>query len=123
MAGPRAVPVEKDQGDRCERKESGPLSGGSGISGGCDALIHDLPGSSIDLIVTDPPFAIDFRAQRLNYNRTGSNVLEGYQEISDNDYEKFSREWMKEAFSRSFSLGQHVRVLRLESFERYPVKP
>jgi len=35
----------------------------------------------IDLIITDPPFAIDFKAQRENYNRTGSNVLEGYKEI------------------------------------------
>ena len=29
------------------------------------------PAASIDLIVTDPPFAIDFKAQRLNYNRNG----------------------------------------------------
>ena len=29
------------------------------------------PDGSVDLIVTDPPFAIDFKAQRLNYNRTG----------------------------------------------------
>ena len=42
-------------------------------------LLPEVPDESVDLIVTDPPFAIDFRAQRLNYNRTGSNVLEGYQ--------------------------------------------
>ncbi len=45
------------------------------------ALIEKIPDKSIDLILTDPPFAIDFKAQRLNYNRTGSNVIEGYREI------------------------------------------
>jgi len=66
--------------------------------GDATRLIQELPCSSIDLIVTDPPFAIDFRAQRLNYNRTGSNVLEGYQEVSGEEYELFTREWMSEAF-------------------------
>jgi site-specific DNA-methyltransferase (adenine-specific) len=61
-------------------------------------LMKDLPDGSIDLIVTDPPFAIDFRAQRLNYNRTGSNVLEGYREISSRDYVSFTREWITEAY-------------------------
>jgi site-specific DNA-methyltransferase (adenine-specific) len=61
-------------------------------------LIRDIPDGIIDLVVTDPPFAIDFRAQRLNYNRTGSNVIEGYHEVSVENYESFSREWMREAF-------------------------
>ena len=28
--------------------------------------------SSVDLVVTDPPFAIDFKPRRPNYNRRGS---------------------------------------------------
>ena len=68
-------------------RDLGPYQEDRVYQGDAIRLIQDLPGSSIDLIVTDPPFAIDFRAQRLNYNRTGSNVLEGYQEISENDYE------------------------------------
>ena len=42
-------------------------------------LMPKIPDGMIDLIITDPPFAIDFKAQRENYNRTGSNVMEGYQ--------------------------------------------
>jgi site-specific DNA-methyltransferase (adenine-specific) len=61
-------------------------------------LLRDLPSGSIDLIVTDPPFAIDFRAQKLNYNRTGSNVLPGYREVHSGDYGLFTHEWINEAF-------------------------
>ncbi len=61
------------------------------------ALLPKVPGGSVDLIVTDPPFAIDFRAQRLNYNRKGSNVIEGYREIPEEEYGEFTRTWMAEA--------------------------
>lgn len=60
-------------------------------------LMPAIPGGVVDLIVTDPPFAIDFKAQKENYNRTGSNVMEGYQEISESYYPEFTRRWMKEA--------------------------
>ena len=65
-----------------------------------DALVYlrEIPAGSIDLIITDPPFAIDFRAKKLNYNRTGGNVLEGYREIPAEDYRDFTREWVSEAF-------------------------
>jgi site-specific DNA-methyltransferase (adenine-specific) len=61
------------------------------------SLLQDLPDGCIDLIVTDPPFAIDFRAQRVNYNRTGSRVLEGYREIPPEEYAGFTRNWMEQA--------------------------
>jgi site-specific DNA-methyltransferase (adenine-specific) len=61
-------------------------------------LLREVPGGSVDLVVTDPPFAIDFRPQRNNYNRTGSRVVEGYREIAAGDYLAFSKEWMGEAF-------------------------
>jgi site-specific DNA-methyltransferase (adenine-specific) len=61
------------------------------------ALMGDLPEGAVDLIVTDPPFAIDFKAQRLNYNRTGSNVIEGYKEIPAEEYGEFTRAWINEA--------------------------
>jgi site-specific DNA-methyltransferase (adenine-specific) len=60
-------------------------------------LLPSLPDETIDLIVTDPPFAIDFRAQRLNYNRKGANVLEGYREIPEEEYGEFTRTWISEA--------------------------
>ncbi len=57
-----------------------------------------MKADSVDLIITDPPFAIDFKARRSNYNRTASRVIEGYGEIAPRDYPAFSRKWMKLAF-------------------------
>jgi len=55
-----------------------------------------LPDDSIDLVITDPPFAIDFRAKRSNYNRTQSRVIDGYNEIPKDQYYVFTVEWIKE---------------------------
>ena len=57
-----------------------------------------IPKNKIDLIVTDPPFAINFKASRENYNRKKSRVLEGYNEIKPEDYYDFSFNWMSESF-------------------------
>ncbi|MBI2039407.1 MAG: site-specific DNA-methyltransferase [Candidatus Niyogibacteria bacterium] len=66
--------------------------------GNCIEGMKMIPGGSVDLVVTDPPFAIEFKAQRSNYNRTGSRVLEGYSEIPKEEYPKFTQQWMQEAF-------------------------
>ena len=66
--------------------------------GDCVAGMAAMPPDSVDLIVTDPPFAIDFKAARANYNRTNGRVLEGYNEIPAAEYADFSRAWMREAF-------------------------
>lgn len=50
--------------------------------------------ASVDLVITDPPFAIDFRAKRANYNRTESRVLDGYNEVAREAYPEFTRAWM-----------------------------
>lgn len=55
-----------------------------------------IPDSVVDLIITDPPFAINFKAKKANYNRTGSRVLEGYKEIKQEDYHQFTLNWMKQ---------------------------
>ena len=65
--------------------------------GDCVAGMAALPPDSADLIATDPPFAIDFKAARTNYNRADSRVLEGYNEIPAAEYADFSRDWMREA--------------------------
>jgi site-specific DNA-methyltransferase (adenine-specific) len=57
-----------------------------------------IPDNSVDLVVTDPPFAIDFKAKRSNYNRTQSRVLEGYNEITQEKYYDFTLSWMKEVY-------------------------
>ena len=57
-----------------------------------------IPDKTIDLIVTDPPFAIDFKAKKANYNRTASRVLSGYNEIKVKDYYDFTNAWMNQAY-------------------------
>ena len=46
--------------------------------------------NKIDLVITDPPFAINFKAKKANYNRTASSVLTGYNEIKPEDYYDFT---------------------------------
>lgn len=67
-------------------------------------MARHLPDASVDLVITDPPFGIDFQAKRGNYNRKGSRVLEGYNEVKGTDYLSFTRDW----------LGQVRRVLKPE---------
>ena len=57
-----------------------------------------IPDNSIDLIITDPPFAIDFKAKKGSYNRKHESVLDGYNEISKNEYYEFTFKWMSEAY-------------------------
>ncbi len=57
-----------------------------------------LPPKKIDLIITDPPFAINFKSSKANYNRTASRVIEGYNEIKPEDYYDFTYSWMAEAY-------------------------
>jgi site-specific DNA-methyltransferase (adenine-specific) len=64
----------------------------------CIEGMKNIPSNSIDLVITDPPFAIDFKAKRNNYNRTESRVMEGYNEIEKEKYKEFTVQWMKEVF-------------------------
>ena len=36
----------------------------------CIVGMKAIPNEKIDLVVTDPPFAINFKAKKANYNRT-----------------------------------------------------
>jgi site-specific DNA-methyltransferase (adenine-specific) len=76
----------------------GPFEADRIYQGDALEMMDAIPSGSVDLIVTDPPFAIDFRAQRMNYNRTGGHVLDGYREVLPDDYAAFTRCWMEEAF-------------------------
>ncbi len=61
----------------------------------CVEGMRNLPSKCIDLVITDPPFGIDFKAKRDNYNRKSERVLEGYNEIKGSDYYLFTYEWLK----------------------------
>lgn len=65
--------------------------------GDCIELMSEMPEESVDLIITDPPFAIDFKATRHNYNRKDSRVLQGYNEIEGDDYLTFTINWLTNA--------------------------
>ncbi|MCM8784791.1 MAG: site-specific DNA-methyltransferase [Candidatus Omnitrophica bacterium] len=54
--------------------------------------------NTIDLVITDPPFAIDFKARKNNYHRTKYRVIEGYNEIPKEEYYDFTFKWMKEVY-------------------------
>ena len=57
-----------------------------------------IPKNKIDLVITDPPFAIDFKAKKANYNRIASRVMSGYTEIKAKDYYDFTHAWMSEVY-------------------------
>ena len=57
-----------------------------------------IPNEKIDLVGTDPPFAINFKAKKANYNRTASRVLSGYNEITKENYYEFTLNWMSQCF-------------------------
>jgi len=43
-----------------------------------------IPSGKIDLILTDTPFAIKFKAKKANYNnRNDSKVIKGYNDIKE----------------------------------------
>jgi len=64
----------------------------------CVPGMKNIPTNRIELIVTDPPFGIKFKAKKANYNRTASNVIQGYEDILEIDYDKFTLDWMDEAY-------------------------
>jgi len=64
----------------------------------CNKGMTLIPDNKIDLIITDPPFAINFKASKANYNRTASRVIEGYNEIKPEEYYDFTFKWMSESF-------------------------
>ena len=64
----------------------------------CIEGMKGISEKSVDLIITDPPFAIEFGAKRSNYNRKESRVIDGYNEISKDKYYDFTLDWMKEAY-------------------------
>lgn len=64
----------------------------------CVEGMRAMPAGIVDLVITDPPFAIEFGPQRSNYNRTHSRVLSGYREIKADEYLDFTLAWMAQVF-------------------------
>ncbi|MDQ2664250.1 MAG: site-specific DNA-methyltransferase [Candidatus Eremiobacteraeota bacterium] len=56
-----------------------------------------LPGGSVDLILTDPPYGIEGDLLHRHYNRDERFVTPGYVEVPQDRYNGFSREWIAQA--------------------------
>ena len=65
------------------------------IYNNCIEGMKNLPESSIDLIIADPPFGIEFDGKGSQYNRNKDLVIDGYKEVIS-DYSTFTNEWIKE---------------------------
>ena len=61
----------------------------------CVEGMKELPGESIDLVIADPPFGIDFDGKSGVYNRDERLVIEGYEETSES-YHEFTSKWLAE---------------------------
>ncbi len=61
---------------------------------GASKYIQD---SSVDLIITDPPYAIEGDRLHRHYHRNEDFVIEGYAEIQSHLYRQFSEIWIREA--------------------------
>lgn len=61
----------------------------------CIKGLRSLPGASIDLIIADPPFGIEFSAKEQAYNRNSSYVISEYKEVNE-DYDVFTDLWIQE---------------------------
>jgi site-specific DNA-methyltransferase (adenine-specific) len=56
-----------------------------------------LSDSSIDLIITDPPYGIEGDKLHRHYHRKEEFVVDGYVEIPKEEYAEFTRGWVKQA--------------------------
>jgi site-specific DNA-methyltransferase (adenine-specific) len=56
-----------------------------------------LEDSSVDLIITDPPYGINGDKLHKHYHRKEKFVIDGYIEIPQEEYPEFTHKWIKEA--------------------------
>jgi len=85
-------------------KKSGPdlrsvtLPAGTFYNSDCiSGAARYIPDNSIDLIITDPPYGINGDMLHKHYNRNEAFVVDGYVEIPQEEYGRFSRKWIAEA--------------------------
>jgi len=50
----------------------------------------------VDLVIADPPFGIEFKSEKKNYNREKANVIDGYTDIKPENYYAFTFGWIYE---------------------------
>ena len=61
----------------------------------CIEGMKKLPNDSVDVIMADPPFGLNFTGKESIYNRDARLVRSGYKEVKG-DYAGFSEKWIQE---------------------------
>ena len=64
------------------------------INGDCIEKMRKIKTNSVHLVITDPPFAIDFKEGHKAYNRKKEKVIAGYKDIDPEEYEQFTKRWL-----------------------------
>ena len=62
----------------------------------CISGMRKLPKESIDMIIADPPFGLNFGAMEPLYNRDSNFVAKGYQDVQVDNYTDFTDKWISE---------------------------
>ncbi|OLS32120.1 MAG: DNA adenine methyltransferase YhdJ [Candidatus Heimdallarchaeota archaeon AB_125] len=62
----------------------------------CISGMKNLPSESIDMIIADPPFGLNFGGMEPLYNRDSNFVAEGYKDIQIENYMDFTDKWISE---------------------------
>lgn len=63
----------------------------------CILGLRKLPASSVDMVVADPPFGLNFHEKEVLYNRRKDSLVEGYREVEIENYAQFTENWIKSA--------------------------
>ncbi|MHA1975583.1 MAG: DNA-methyltransferase [Candidatus Hodarchaeales archaeon] len=61
----------------------------------CIKGLAQVKKNSVDLLLTDPPFGIDFHKVGTQYNRKQKELGKSYHEVSAEDYYDFTMNWLK----------------------------
>jgi site-specific DNA-methyltransferase (adenine-specific) len=61
----------------------------------CIQGMRNLDKESVDVVIADPPFGINFTGKEAIYNRDETLVVEGYHEVEGN-YDSFTSRWIAE---------------------------
>ena len=62
----------------------------------CIEGMRDIPAESINMLIADPPFGLNFGEMETLYNRDSELVAEGYQDVTLDDYARFTEKWISE---------------------------
>ncbi|MHA2255349.1 MAG: DNA-methyltransferase [Candidatus Heimdallarchaeaceae archaeon] len=62
----------------------------------CIEGMQELPSESINMVIADPPFGLNFGEMETLYNRDSDLVAEGYQDVKMDNYTEFTEKWISE---------------------------